>query len=51
MGLYSGVLIIGRIFACEICGGLFSGGLIFGWAYYQNFTVFWVKLHPSSVVN
>ena len=26
MGLYSGGLIIGRIFASEIWGGLFSGG-------------------------
>ena len=29
MGLYLGGLIIGRIFASEIWGGLFSGGLIF----------------------
>ena len=29
MGLYSGGLIIGRIFASEIWGGLFSGGLNF----------------------
>ena len=50
MGLHSGGLIIGRIFASEIFffflfffffwgGGLFSGGLIFGGAYYRNFTV------------
>ena len=40
IGLYSGGLIIGRIFASEMWGayiweGLFSGGLI----YYQNFLV------------
>ena len=29
MGLYSGGLIIGRIFASEIWGGLFSGRLIY----------------------
>ena len=44
MGLYSGGLIIGRIFAPEIGGwgggSVFSGGLIFGEAYYQNFTVY-----------
>ena len=47
MGLHSGGLIIGRIFVSEICGGggggvgrLFTGGLSFGGAYYQNFTVF-----------
>ena len=49
MGLYSGGLIIGRIFASEIVGGgaLFSGGLIYlfvffflgGGAYYRSFTV------------
>ena len=43
MGLYSGGLIIGKVFASEIWGGggggLFSGGLIFGGAYYRNFTV------------
>ena len=47
MGLYSGGLITGRIFASEIIfrggGGLFLGGLNFflggGEAYYQNFTV------------
>ena len=47
MGLYTGGLIIGRIFASEIFfffwgGGLFSGGLILFWgggAYYRNFTV------------
>ena len=40
MGLYSGGLIIGRIFVSEIFwgvsgggGGLFSGGLSFGGAY------------------
>ena len=30
MDLYSGRLIIGRIFASEILGGLYSGRLIFG---------------------
>ena len=41
MGLHSGGLIVGRIFASEIWGALiFSGGLIFGGAYYRNFTVF-----------
>ena len=30
MGLYSGGLIIGRIFVPEILGGLFLGGFIFG---------------------
>ena len=39
-GLYSGELIIGRIFVSEVWEGLFSGGLIFGGgAYYRNFTV------------
>ena len=36
--LYTGGLIIGRTFACDL-GALFSGGLIFGRAYYRNFTV------------
>ena len=43
MDLYLGGLIIGGIFVSEI------GGLIFGGAYYQNFTVFaiiYVKLFP-----
>ena len=47
MGLYSGGLVIGRIFASEIWGGggrLFSGGLIVflggRGTYYRNFTVF-----------
>ena len=41
MGLYSGGLIIGRIFACEIWGAYFRKGLFWGGgAYYQNFTVF-----------
>ena len=41
MGVYSGGLIIGRIFSSVIGGGgLFSGELIFGRVYYQNFTVF-----------
>ena len=31
MGLYLGGLIIRRIFASEIWGGLFVGGFIFGW--------------------
>ena len=30
MGLYSGVLITGRIFGSDIWKGLFSGGLIIG---------------------
>ena len=34
MGLYSGGLIIGRIFASEICGGGGGGGLIFGGVYF-----------------
>ena len=33
------LIIIGRIFASEIGSGLFSGGLIFGGAYYRNSTV------------
>ena len=37
MGLYSGGLIIGRIFPSEIWGG---GGLIFGRAYYYYFIYF-----------
>ena len=40
MGLYSGGLIIGRIFASEISGGYFQEGYFFflgGGAYYQNF--------------
>ena len=38
---YSGGLIVETIFASAICGGedLFSGGLTFGRACYQNFTV------------
>ena len=36
MGLHSGGLIIGRIFASEILGSLFSGGPIFGGAYYRK---------------
>ena len=45
MGLYSGGLIIGRIFASEIWpGAYFRKGLFFflggGGAYYRNFTVF-----------
>ena len=41
MGLYSGGLIIGRIFASEICGayfreGLFLGKLIIGNLRYMN---------------
>ena len=41
MGLYSGGLIIGRIFASEIWGGAYLlGGVFFGGgAYYRNFTV------------
>ena len=35
MGLYSGRLIIGRIFASEIWGGG-GGGLIFGRAYFSE---------------
>ena len=49
MGLYSRALIIEGIFASEIWGGLFSGGLIYlfifggagGGAYYLNFTVYY----------
>ena len=44
MGLYSGGLIIGRIFAVCDLGGLFSGGFIFGRAYNRNFTVFMTKM-------
>ena len=39
MGLYSGGLIIGRIFASEVCGAYFQEGLFLGGAYYRNFTV------------
>ena len=44
MGIYSGGLIIGRIFASEIREGLFLGGLFMaggggGGAHYRNFTV------------
>ena len=39
MGLYSGGLIIGRIFASEIWGAYVREGLFFGGAYYRNFTV------------
>ena len=41
MGLYLGGLIIGRIFASDVCGG--GGGLIFGRAYYNFFlsVFFW----------
>ena len=41
MGLYSGGLIIGRMFASEILG-LFGGGGGGGLNYYQNFTVYCV---------
>ena len=49
MGLYSGGLIIGRIFASEIWGAYFSGGLIFfgGGAYYGNFMVIYVSACES----
>ena len=41
MGLYSGGLIIERIFGSEIWGAYFQEGLFFfgGGAYYWNFTV------------
>ena len=39
MGLYSGGLIIGKIFAYEIWGAYFQEGLFYGGAYYQNFMV------------
>ena len=39
MGLYSGGLIIGRIFASDL-GGLVWGGRIFGEDYCRNFTVY-----------
>ena len=39
MGLYLGGLIIGRIFASEIWWAYFREGLVFGRAYYRNFTV------------
>ena len=45
MGLYSGGLIIGRIFASEIWGAYFSGGLIFLgggsllWEFYGNLCI------------
>ena len=49
MGLYSGWLIVGRIFASEIWGLIFGRAIIIGGAYYQNFTVtppiiLWVKV-------
>ena len=40
MGLYSGGLIIGRIFPSEILGGLFSGGLIIVILFIYLFLVF-----------
>ena len=47
MGLYLGGLIIGRIFASEICGGLLSGGFtlfilffLVGGEAYWSFVVF-----------
>ena len=41
MGLYSGGLIIGRIFVSEIWGAYFREGLVLGGvAYYRNFTAF-----------
>ena len=48
MGLYSGGLIIGRIFASENWGayfreGLFLGGRGAGGSYYRNLTVFGMK--------
>ena len=44
MVLYSGGIIIGGFFASDSLeggggGGVFLGGLIFGEAYYRNFTV------------
>ena len=42
MGLYSGGLIIGRIFASEIWGAYFREDLFWaggGGAYYRNFTI------------
>ena len=49
MGLYLGGLIIQRILRQRFGGGgggVFSGGVIFGVAYYGNFTVF-TLLHHS----
>ena len=44
MGLYTGGLIVGRIFASEIWGAYFWEGLFFflggGGAYYRNFTIY-----------
>ena len=53
MGLYSGGLINGRIFASEIWGAVayFREGFFFwgggGGAYYQNFTVFYYTIDPA----
>ena len=55
MGLYSGGLIIGRIFAPEIWGAYFREGLVFfflffgGGAHYQNFTVFLAKMVKITI--
>ena len=55
MGLYSGGLIIGRIFVSEIWGAYFREGLFFffgggggGGAYYRNFTV--AHVHYISIL-
>ena len=48
MGLYSGGLIIGRIFASGIWGAYFLGGLFWG-AYYRNFTVFCFKVAHNCI--
>ena len=42
MGLYSGELIIGTIFASEVWRAYFREGL-FGGTYYRNFTVYGIK--------
>ena len=56
MGLYSGGLIIGRIFASEIWGAYFRDRLLFLWgggggAYYRNFTVIVLYLQIFNTQN
>ena len=49
MGLYTGVLIVGRMFAGKIgAGGLISGGLTFWGPYYRNFTVYYYYYYSQQ---
>ena len=52
MGLYSGGLIIGRIFASEIWWAYFREGLFLGGHYYRNvYGIFQLNLEARLFVN